>query len=43
MKKDIPDQEETSGIDNQDTLEAWILFLIEKQIMQVKNNKEKTI
>jgi hypothetical protein len=36
MKTDSPDQEEASGIDNQDPLKAWILFLTEKQIMQGK-------
>ena len=43
MKIDRPDQEETSGIDNQDPLKAWILFLIEKQIMPEKIIRQKTI
>jgi hypothetical protein len=43
MNTDRPDQEETTDIDNQDPLKAWILFLTEKQIMQGKNNKAKTI
>jgi hypothetical protein len=43
MKTDRPDQEETSGIDNQDPLKAWILFLTEKQIMQGKIIRQKTI
>jgi hypothetical protein len=30
MKKDRPNQEETTDIDNQDPLKAWILFLTEK-------------
>jgi hypothetical protein len=36
MKTDRPDQEEASGIDNQDPLKAWRLFLITKQKMQGK-------
>jgi hypothetical protein len=43
MKTDRPDQEEASGIDNQDPLKAWILFLTEKQIMQGKIIRKKTI
>jgi hypothetical protein len=43
MKIDRPNQEETTDINNQDPLKAWILFLIEKKIMQGKNNKEKQI
>jgi hypothetical protein len=41
MKTGIPDQEEASGIDNQDLLKAWLLFLIEKQIMQGKIIRKK--
>jgi hypothetical protein len=41
MKTDRPNQEETTDIDNQDPLKAWILFLTEKKIMQGKNNKAK--
>jgi hypothetical protein len=41
MKTDRPDQEEASGIDNQDPLKAWILFLTEKQIMQGKIIRQK--
>jgi hypothetical protein len=41
MKIDSPDQEEAFGIDNQDPLKAWILFLIEKTNNARKNNKEK--
>jgi hypothetical protein len=41
MKTDRPDQEETSGIDNQDPLKVWILFQIEKQIMQRKIIRQK--
>jgi hypothetical protein len=40
---DRPNQEETTDIDNQDPLKAWTLSLTEKQIMQGKNDKEKTI
>jgi hypothetical protein len=43
MKTDKPDQEETSVIDNQDPLKAWILFLTKKQIMQGKIIRQKTI
>jgi hypothetical protein len=43
MKIDRTDQEETYGIDNQDPLKAWILFLTEKQIMQGKIIRQKTI
>jgi hypothetical protein len=41
MEIDRGNQEETINIDNQDPLKAWTLFLIEKQIMQGKNNKAK--
>jgi hypothetical protein len=41
MKIDSPDQEEAFGIDNQDPLKAWILFLTEKTNNARKNNKEK--
>jgi hypothetical protein len=41
MKTDRPNQEEASGIDNQNPLQAWILFLIEKTNNARKNNKEK--
>jgi hypothetical protein len=43
MKTDRPNQEKTSGIDNQDPLKAWILFLTEKQIIQGKIIRHKTI
>jgi hypothetical protein len=43
MKTDRPDQEETFSIDKQDPLKAWILFLTEKQIMQGKIIRKKTI
>ena len=41
MKTDRPNQEETTDIDNQDPLKAWILFLTEKQIMQGKIIRQK--
>jgi hypothetical protein len=41
MKTGSPDQEEASGIDNQDLLKAWILFLTEKTNNARKNNKAK--
>jgi hypothetical protein len=41
MKTGSQDQEEASGIDNQDLLKAWILFLIEKTNNARKNNKAK--
>jgi hypothetical protein len=41
MKTGSPDQEEASGIDNQDPLKAWILFLTEKTNNARKNNKAK--
>ena len=41
MKTDRPNQEETTDIDNQDPLKAWILFLTEKQIMQGKKMIKK--
>jgi hypothetical protein len=41
MKTDSPEQEEASGIDNQDPLQAWILFLTEKQIIQGKIIRQK--
>jgi hypothetical protein len=40
MKTDSPDQEEASGIDNQDPLKAWMLFLTEKK-NNARDNKEK--
>ena len=40
MKTDSPGQEEASGIDNQDPLKAWMLFLIEKT-NNARNNKTK--
>ena len=40
MKTGSPDQEEASGIDNQDPLKAWMLFLIEKT-NNARNNKAK--
>jgi hypothetical protein len=42
MKTGSPDQEEASGIDNQDPLKAWLLFLTEKTNNARKNNKVKT-
>jgi hypothetical protein len=39
MKIGSPDQEEASGIDNQDPLKAWMLFLTEKT-NNARNNKE---
>jgi hypothetical protein len=41
MKTDRPNQEETTDIDNQDPLKAWILFLTEKKIMQGKIIRQK--
>jgi hypothetical protein len=41
MKTGSPNQEEAFGIDNQDPLKAWILFLTEKQIMQGKIIRQK--
>jgi hypothetical protein len=41
MKIDRPNQEETTDIDNQDPLKSWILFLIEKKIMQGKIIRQK--
>jgi len=41
MKTGSPYQEEASGIDNQDLLKSWILFLTEKTNNARKNNKAK--
>jgi hypothetical protein len=40
MKIGSPDQEEVSGIDNQDPLKAWMLFLT-KKTNNARNNKVK--
>jgi hypothetical protein len=40
MKTNSPDQEEASGIDNQDPLKAWMLFLTE-ETYNARNNKVK--
>jgi hypothetical protein len=41
MKTERPNQEETPNIDNQYPLKAWILFQIEKKIMQGKIIRQK--